>query len=76
MALLRKISGKTCVKLLCNRFGFFIARQSGSHIVLKKESLGKTFGTVVPLHKELKLGTLKSILELAGVSEEEFSKEQ
>jgi len=76
LAQLRKISGKDCVKLLCNKFGFFIARQSGSHVVLKKEYLGETFGTVVPLHKELKLGTLKSILELAGISEEEFSNEQ
>jgi len=29
-------------------------------------------GTVVPNHKELKIGTLKGILELAEINEEEF----
>ena len=37
---------------------------------------GKTIGTVVPNHPEIKLGTLKGVLELAQVDEEEFSKEQ
>lgn len=69
MATLKKISGKLCVKILCNKFDFHILRQTGSHIVLKKNN----FGTVVPNHKELKIGTLKGILELAKVSEEEFA---
>jgi predicted RNA binding protein YcfA (HicA-like mRNA interferase family) len=30
-------------------------------------------GTVVPMHDELKLGTLRSILKLAKVDPEEFS---
>jgi predicted RNA binding protein YcfA (HicA-like mRNA interferase family) len=67
---LKKISGKDCVKILCNKFGFKAVRQKGSHIILKKEGVG----TVVPLHKELKLGTLKGILELAKVKEDEFAK--
>ncbi len=71
MATLKKISGKVCVKILCNKFDFQIARQTGSHIVLKKNNIG----TVVPNHKELKIGTLKGILELAKVSEEEFSEQ-
>lgn len=69
---LKKISGKDCVKILCNKFGFKIARQRGSHIVLKKDTLKGKIGTVVPNHKELKLGTLKGILELARVKEEDF----
>ena len=64
---LRKISGKECVKILCNKFGFFISRQKGSHIVLVKESAGEKIVTVVPNHKELKIGTLKSILSLARI---------
>ncbi len=68
MSRLRKISGKECIKILCNRFGFRIIRQRGSHVVLKKNGIG----TVVPNHKELKLGTLKGILELAKVKEEDF----
>ncbi len=76
MTTLKKISGKECVKILCNKFGFYVARQKGSHIVLKKDMNGKSVGTVVPNHKELKIGTLKSILELAEINEEEFAKYQ
>lgn len=76
MKTLKKISGKECVKILCNKFGFYISRQKGSHIVLKKDMNGNSIGTVVPNHKELKLGTLKNILELAEISEDEFAKYQ
>lgn len=70
MQRLRKISGKVCIKILCNNFGFKAVRQRGSHIVLKKNGIG----TVVPNHKELKIGTLKGILDQAKINEEEFSK--
>ena len=74
MSKLKKISGKECVKVLCNKFGFKIARQRGSHIVLRKDTPTGSFGTVVPNHEELKIGTLKGILELAKIREEEFEK--
>ena len=73
MPALRKISGKECLKILCNKFGFQIVRQKGSHIILKKEALGGKIGTVVPMHPEIKIGTLKGIIEQAKVSVEEFS---
>ena len=72
MSTLKKISGEDCVKILCNKFGFKIIRQKGSHIVLKKENIG----TVVPNHPQLKLGTLKNVLELAKIKEEDFVKYQ
>jgi len=75
MSQLKKISGKECVKILCNKFNFKIIRQSGSHIILKKGN-GETIGTVVPNHKEIKLGTLKGILRLAKISEVEFASYQ
>ena len=71
---LRKISGKECLKILCNKFGFKIVRQKGSHVLIKKETEQGKIGTVIPQHKELKIGTLKAILEQAKISEEEFSK--
>jgi len=71
---LKKISGKECVKILCNKFGFKVVRQKGSHIVLKKETEKGSVGTVVPNHKEIKIGTLKGVLRLGKVDEEEFSK--
>lgn len=61
MPKLRKISSETCVKILCNKFSFHIVRHRGSHIILKKEMPGG------------KIGTLKSILKLAKIDEEEFS---
>ncbi len=71
MTSLRSLSGKECVKILCNHFGFRVTRQRGSHIVLKK--VDGNIGTVVPNHRELKIGTLKGILKLAKVNEETFA---
>lgn len=65
MSELKKISGKDCIKILCNKFGFKLIRQRGSHVVLKKETKFGEVGTVVPVHKELKLKTLRSALKLA-----------
>lgn len=70
---LKKCSGRTCIKILCNRFDFIIIRQKGSHVILKKITNKDTIGTVVPDHKELKIPTLKSILSLAKVNVEEFA---
>ena len=72
MPRLRKVSGHEAVKVLCNRFGFSVRGRSGSHVRLSKETPTGKVGTVVPLHKELKIGTLKSILRLAKVTEEDF----
>lgn len=69
---LKKISGQDCLKILCNKFYFVLVRQTGSHMILKKDTSKGKIGTVVPNHKELKLGTLKGILKLAKISEEEF----
>lgn len=76
MSKLKKISGMECVKILCNKFGFKFVRQTGSHMILKKETPQGKIGTVVPRHNELKIGTLKGVLELAKVGEDEFAEYQ
>ena len=76
MLTLKKISGKECVKILCNKFDFQTIRQKGSHLILKKKTPKGKVGTVVPMHKEIKIPTLKSVLKLAKIDEEEFSKFQ
>ncbi len=73
---LKKSSGRDCVKILCNKFGFKVKRQKGSHIILTKGTHKGKLGTVVPNHKELKIGTLKGVLELAKIDEEKFAKFQ
>jgi predicted RNA binding protein YcfA (HicA-like mRNA interferase family) len=70
---LRKVSGKDVIKAL-ERLGFIQVRQRGSHIILKKSTLTGSIGCVVPLHKELKIGTLHGILKLAKIEPEEFLK--
>lgn len=69
---LKKISGKDCVKILCKEFGFTISGRKGSHVRLSKKTDNGKIGTVVPMHKELKIGTLKGILKLAKINEEDF----
>jgi predicted RNA binding protein YcfA (HicA-like mRNA interferase family) len=66
------VSGAEAVKAL-RRLGFLVDRQRGSHAVLKKITPEGERGCVIPMHKEVALGTLRSALKMAGVSPEEFS---
>ncbi|MDO9034933.1 MAG: type II toxin-antitoxin system HicA family toxin [Methanoregula sp.] len=63
------ISGEDLVKYLA-RQGFEIKRQSASHVVVQKE--WRVFS--VPLHRELKKGTLIGILKQAGIEVEDFKR--
>ena len=55
------------------RTGFFIDRQRGSHIALRHKN--KTGTVTVPLKKrDLKPKTLKSVIDQAGLTVEEFVK--
>jgi len=65
------ISGKQAIKILQDN-GFVIARQRGSHVVLTKQDDMTKLTTVVPLHKELKKGTIRSIAKLANLSPKNF----
>ncbi len=65
-------SGRVVIKILCRYFGFEVFSQRGSHVKLRKRVSGRVVTTVVPLHRELAKGTLKGVLELAEVSENEF----
>ena len=61
------ISGADAIRAL-QKLGFTVARQKDSHVVLRRGSTG----CVVPNHRELKVGTLSSVLKQAGVSADEF----
>jgi len=54
------------------QLGFEQVRQRGSHVVLEKQMPEGTVGCVVPLHRELAIGTLRGILKQAGVASDEF----
>jgi predicted RNA binding protein YcfA (HicA-like mRNA interferase family) len=70
---LHTVSGVETIKAL-ERLGFRQVRQRGSHIVLRKDSVQGAVGCAVPLHKELKIGTLRGILRQAKVEPDEFLK--
>ncbi len=72
MSKLGKLSGIKVIKILVKEFGFKTVRQKGSHVILRKFVKGEKIVTVVPLHKEVKIGTLLGILELARINREEF----
>lgn len=65
------LSGKEMIHLL-EKDGFRILDQHGSHVILVKEISGRRLKPVVPLHRELRIGTLLSILKQAEVSRETF----
>jgi predicted RNA binding protein YcfA (HicA-like mRNA interferase family) len=68
MPKLPRISGSEAVRIL-GRLEFFQVRQRGSHVILRHHD-GR--GCVVPLHRELKVGTLAGVLRQARVSAEKF----
>ena len=67
MPKLPRISGAEVVRALI-RLGFAKIRQSGSHVVMRRGAVG----CVVPMHSEVKVGTLAGILRQAEVSADEF----
>jgi predicted RNA binding protein YcfA (HicA-like mRNA interferase family) len=71
MPKLRRVSGREAIRVL-EKLGFEQVRQRGSHVVLKKQMPEGAVGCVVPLHRELAIGTLRGILRQAGVTPEEF----
>jgi predicted RNA binding protein YcfA (HicA-like mRNA interferase family) len=71
MPRLPRISGNEAVSVL-ERLGFFKARQTGSHVVLKKPIPEGEIVCVVPLRRELKVGTLSGVLKQAKVTPDEF----
>jgi predicted RNA binding protein YcfA (HicA-like mRNA interferase family) len=60
---------KDVVKALTG-LGWEVARQRGSHIILVKENHPASLS--VPNHAEVARGTLRALLDRAGVSLDEF----
>lgn len=73
MPTLRSLSGHDLIKLL-SKLGFIAKRQKGSHVILIKDTGNERLGCTVPLHKELKTGTLKGILKQVRLSEDDIER--
>jgi predicted RNA binding protein YcfA (HicA-like mRNA interferase family) len=65
----KTFSGKEVVKAL-RRIGFVVDHQRGSHIFM--HNLERNISVVVPLHKEIKKGTLNNILKKVGITIDEL----
>lgn len=62
-----RISGDEAIKIFII-LGFQQVRQKGSHVVMRRGEKG----CVIPRHKELAVGTLRSAIRQAGISVDEF----
>jgi predicted RNA binding protein YcfA (HicA-like mRNA interferase family) len=65
------VSGAELIRAL-ERDGWQVVRQRGSHVRLKKPN--RRNALVVPLHKEIRKGTLAGILRDAGLTPDELRK--
>jgi predicted RNA binding protein YcfA (HicA-like mRNA interferase family) len=63
------VSGERLIKAL-RKEGWEVVHQRGSHVRLKKP--GRRHALVVPLHRELRRGTLAGILRDADLSAEDL----
>jgi predicted RNA binding protein YcfA (HicA-like mRNA interferase family) len=71
MSRLAVLSGAAVCAIL-DRHGFIEVRRRGSHIVMQLVTAGSTTTVPVPDHKELKAGTLRSIIRQSGLPRDLF----
>lgn len=65
------LSGKEVCAIL-ERHGFVQVRQRGSHIIMQRAADAGTTTVPVPDHKEVRIGTLRSIIRQSGIPRAEF----
>jgi predicted RNA binding protein YcfA (HicA-like mRNA interferase family) len=66
MPSLRVLSGEEVCQIL-EREGFHRDRQKGDHLTMQKKRDDTTITVPVPLHRELAVGTLRSIIRMSGL---------
>jgi predicted RNA binding protein YcfA (HicA-like mRNA interferase family) len=69
---LPSVSGRELVRAL-RRARFVLLRQKGSHVSMEKRTSGGYWRTVVPMHREIRPGTLSDILNQTGLTKEELA---
>jgi predicted RNA binding protein YcfA (HicA-like mRNA interferase family) len=57
---------------LLSRHGFVEVRRRGSHVVMQKRTADSSITVPVPDHKELRIGTMMSIIRQSGLPREVF----
>ncbi len=69
---LPSVSGRQLVRTP-QRAGFVLLRQKGSHVSMEKRSADGYWRMVVPLHREIRPGTLGDILNRTGLTKTELA---
>ena len=71
MPKLRVLSGRAACEILA-RHGFREVRRRGSHVIMQRRAEDSTVTVPIPDHRELRIGTLQSIIRQSGVPRSEF----
>ena len=66
MGRLRILSGRDVCRVLAGA-GFVEVRQRGSHVVMQRRTATGTTTVPVPDHREVRIGTLQSIIRQSGL---------
>ena len=73
MPKLGQFSGDEIARIM-EKSGFLLVRQKGSHLIMQKRTGEETITVPVPMHREIKIGTLQSIIRQSGIAKESFFK--
>jgi len=65
------ISGRRLLRAL-QRAGFVVLRQKGSHVSLERRTADGYWRTIVPMHREIRPGTLSDILNQSGITKDQL----
>ena len=66
MGRLRVLSGRDVCRILASA-GFVEVRHRGSHVVMQRRTAAGTTTVPVPDHREVRTGTLQSIIRQSGL---------
>ena len=66
-------SGAELCRIL-GQHGFAVVRQRGSHVVMQQQAGSTTITVPIPMHREIRIGTLQSIIRQSGLPRSEFER--
>lgn len=68
---MKSISGKKLCKIVEQK-GWILKKITGSHYIYEKLGVGKIISIPVRKNQDLKIGTLKSLMKIAELTEDEL----
>ena len=68
----RFFSGRKIAKIFSNKYGCEEIGISGSHLKMRKTKEGIVITVIIPLHKEVLIGTFHNILRQAKIDKKDF----